>query len=255
MTQNIVDKNNLINRFSKAKKTYDDNAVIQREIANHMISILKDNGMPNNIKSVLEIGCGTGYFSQLLNNNFNIQKLYLNDICRELCSTINIGDANNISFLIGDAEKIDFPKELNLITSCSAVQWFENLEGFLENCLKAISPKGFLAFSSFGPENFKELRELSGKGLEYLDIGELQKLVGKYFDVIYSEEYTNVQYFKTPKDVLKHLKLTGVTATNSSSWNKSDLEKFTNEYNKMYLKDGQVCLTYHPIFIIAKNIK
>ncbi len=55
-----------------------------------------------------------------------------------------------VSFLPGDAETVSFPTESTLITSCSALQWFESPENFFERCNTLLNNQGYFAFSTFG---------------------------------------------------------------------------------------------------------
>ena len=48
---------------------------------------------------------------------------------------------------------------------------------------------------------------------------------------IYPEIY--VMAFDSPKDVLNHLKLTGVNAIENKSWTKKDLINFENGYRNL----------------------
>ena len=67
------------------------------------------------------------------------------------------------------------------------------------------------------------------------------------------KEEIKTVYFPSPKDVLLHLKRSGVNGITSEKWTKSDLLYFTNQYNKLFKSDYGVSLTYHPIYIIASK--
>jgi len=54
--------------------------------------------------------------------------------------------------------------------------------------------------------------------------------------------------------VLKHLKQTGVTGTEKRIWTRSRLQSFCKEYTTRFSDAaGNVNLTYHPIYIIARK--
>jgi malonyl-CoA O-methyltransferase len=72
---------------------------------------------------------------------------------------------------------------------------------------------------------------------------------------VYAEEETIEQHFATPKDVLRHLKETGVTGIRSRHWTPRQLMEFCNRYTEMFGSGHDVALTYHPIYIIAKKIQ
>lgn len=76
-----------------------------------------------------------GTYSRLLFDAFRPRRLFLNDLCpkMEACCG-DLLKEHRVSFLPGDAETIPFPAGTSLITSCSALQWFESPEKFFERC-------------------------------------------------------------------------------------------------------------------------
>ena len=63
----------------------------------------------------------------------------------------------------------------------------------------------------------------------------------------YIEEETHVLAFKSAKDVLKHLKYTGVNALDSNGWTKADMLKFEAGYSTIC--STSPTLTYNPLYI------
>ena len=61
------------------------------------------------------------------------------------------------------------------------------------------------------------------------------------------EREIHIMAFDSPKDVLKHLQLTGVNSVESQRWTKKDLTKFENGYKN--LCNRRPMLTYNPIYI------
>ena len=53
------------------------------------------------------------------------------------------------------------------------------------------------------------------------------------------------------KDILKHIKSTGVNALEMVSWTKTDMQKFENGYNNFC--SGVPTLTYNPIYVNIHN--
>ena len=104
----MIDKQLVIQRFTKSLKTYNKEAVIQKNIINRLVRDIKDLNLDNKVSKVLEIGCGTGLLTNNLIELFNPNYLLLNDICegvknyynKILFEKFNI----NVDFIIGDAE-------------------------------------------------------------------------------------------------------------------------------------------------------
>ncbi len=250
----VIDKQLVARRFSKAAGTYHEAAVTQQQIACRMMELLRQS-LPagGSLHQVAEIGCGTGFYSRLLQKELHPTRLYLNDICGEMerhCTDVlNEGAV----FLPGDAEQIELPSGSDLITSCSTLQWFEYPEAFFKKCSGALRPGGYLAFSTFGEENMREIRRLTGKGLHYNSLQTLKSVLAPHFQILYAGEELVVQSFNTAWDVLRHVKQTGVNGMEEHRWGPAAMRYFQEEYTRLFTGANGVSLTYHPIYIIAKK--
>ena len=162
-----MNKSLIAERFSKAITTYSEEANVQRQIADKMIRLLQEH-LSAPCPNVIEFGCGTGIYSRMLLQSLRPKSLLLNDLCEEMkyCCE-DLLKEQQVFFLPGDAENIFFPNSSSLITSCSALQWFESPEKFFLRCNGLLNEHGYFAFSTFGKDNMKEVRELTGNGLPY----------------------------------------------------------------------------------------
>lgn len=249
-----MDKPLITRRFAKATGTYARESSVQQQIAGKMARLLQQYLPPRPPMSVVEVGCGTGTFSRMLLSTLHPRRLLLNDICEEMLHTCRGLLSERVAFLPGDAEAIALPSQTELITSCSALQWFETPETFFRRCNHSLAPQGHFAFSTFGRENMREIRRLTGQGLPYRSRQELEASLAPLFEIVHAEEEIITLRFDTPLQVLWHLKQTGVTGTGRKAWTRSDLDRFCQQYEALFGHDsGTVRLTYHPIYIIAKK--
>ena len=252
-----MNKQLMAKRFSKAINTYSKEANVQRRIADKMVRLLEEHiSLP--CSKVVEFGCGTGFYSRRLLKAIHPKELLLNDICPEMKNCCeDILEKKQVSFFLGDAETASFPDDSSLITSCSALQWFESPENFFRKCNTLLIENGCLAFSTFGKENMKEIRYLTGSGLPYRSLEELVAALSPDFDILYSEEEIISLTFDNPLKVLYHLKQTGVTGLSGSSSKqlrtRGELSSFSERYKQRFTNEGAVSLTYNPIYIIAKK--
>lgn len=234
-------------RFSKNLNTYNDNAKIQRKMAEHLIQLLRKR----NFKDILEIGCGTGVLTELAFNNLLFESYTANDIVsecekymREISSEINFIPADIENFLKSNNNKYD------LILSNAVFQWIENYEAFISLLLTRLNSNGVLLFSTFGVQNFVEIKQVLNKTLPYIKIEEYERLLKNTSHII--EEEVHTLSFKTPIDILKHIKLTGANAIDETKWTKTDIQNFETKYRKIC--PDTLTLTYNPIYIkIYKN--
>nr|WP_288812324.1 malonyl-ACP O-methyltransferase BioC [uncultured Sphingobacterium sp.] len=254
----VMDKQRITSRFSKAASTYQSAAIVQRQVAEKMITLLQGT-VPLRAEKVLEIGCGTGIFSRLLLQRLLPKQLFLNDISLEMITQVmamvrSQHRSIQCSFICGDAEIYPLPKQLDLITSCSTIQWFENPAAFFARCHTLLHADGILAFSTFGEENMREISTTTQVGLTYSSKSSLvAALLALDYEILFAAEELIRLYFDTPLQVLRHLKQTGVTGIKSQSWTKGKLQTYCTVYTARYAVKTQVSLTYHPVYIIAKK--
>lgn len=250
----VIDKELVAGRFGKAALTYEGDASAQRMIASNMCRLLEMTVGAEAFGNVLEIGCGTGIFTKMMCGMFNPGRLILNDISPRMADAVGESGLKYDGFVLGDAETVALPQGLSMIVSCSAVQWFSDLEAFVGKCRSCLAPGGILALSSFGADNLKELRSCGMPGLDYSGSSGLCKMLPRNgFEVLVSEQEQIVRYFPSPMDVLRHLKRTGVTGIARGRWSKGDFGRFSDMYRELYGCAGQVPLTYHPLYVIAKK--
>ena len=246
-----IDKALVAQRFAKAGQSYIEQAVVQKQISAQLFEYLKVY-CPQNLASVLEIGCGSGNLTHLFHSYFQVDQLFLNDLYADVDQ--HFSTIENIAWLIGDIEQLHLPQSLDAVISSSALQWMTNLPTLLHRIHDALKPKGYLGFSTFGENNLIEIKKLTGQGLNYISLEFLKRqLEQQNFEVLLIEQEVKQIYFDHPKSVLQHLKATGVTATaKSHRWTKQSLQQFYSDYQQFYDEQG-FRLTYHPIYVIARR--
>lgn len=238
-----MNKDLIKQRFGKKLGTYNENAKVQKQMCEKLLSYIPKDRKYGNI---LEIGCGTGLLTKLAIDNLEYNSYIANDIvptCEEYIKKIN----PKIEFIPKDIEEFiqSTEKKFDLIISNASLQWIENFDRFIGILIEKLNKGGLLVFSTFGKENFREIFFVIGKTLQYYSAGELKEKFSNYQHTI--EEEIRILAFKTPKDVLKHIQKTGVNAIASESWTKKDLSEFETGYNNFC--SGKPTLTYNPIYI------
>ncbi|WP_089606257.1 malonyl-ACP O-methyltransferase BioC [Acinetobacter piscicola] len=253
-----IDKSQVALRFAQAGQSYNQHAVVQKQIAQQLFDLIRKFYPKTHAKSVFEIGCGSGNLTYPLMQNLQIQHLILNDLYVQVQQHFQTDQ--KLEWLIGDIEQLEFPQHLDLIVSSSALQWMHDLDMVFQKSHASLNRDGYLCFSTFGQKNLQEIKALTGQGLAYLSIENIQeKLRNSGFEVLYLSEQVEHLNFQYPKQVLQHLKATGVTATASNfRWTKQTLQDFYLNYQKIMHQNESgekfYSLTYHPIYCIARRL-
>lgn len=219
--------------FGKNFSTYDENAIIQKKVAENLTNFISKKFNNQKFDKVIELGCGTGIFTREFLKKFEINEIDLNDCfnTRDYFKEINYKN-----FICDDMNEAII-KNYDIVISSSSFQWIEDLEKLIESISKK-SEK--LAFSIYIDGNLKEIAEHFGVGLKYKKIEDILIILKKYFKntEYYSEEKT--LKFSSPIEALRHLKKTGVTIKNRTSI--YDIKSYKN-----------TLLTYNMAYFISYN--
>jgi len=137
--------------FERAASTYDEAAVVQRRICEHLAAALTT---APTAQLVLDAGCGTGYAHTLLRARFPGARLLALDLSLAMLQRID-GDCARLA---GDLEQLPLNDGcLDFYWSSLAMQWCD--PGLaLSEAHRVLHPAGRLAISTLGPATFHELR-------------------------------------------------------------------------------------------------
>ena len=155
-----------------------------------------------------------------------------------------IKDLNsNIEFINADIETFELKEKYDLIISSSTLQWCNDFSKVVKKLQSHLSDSGKIMLAIFGKKNLYEIKETLGISLNYPDINDIKHLFSK--DALIFDEIKTLK-FNSPKDILKHLKLTGVNAI-QNNYSYSEIKKFLKIMDEKY----QNTLTYNPLYIIS----
>lgn len=140
-----ADKIAVAQAFSKAAKTYDQHAAFQRQVGQLLMDKLSHD--LSGLK-VLDLGCGTGYFTQLLAlrgaqvTAFDLSGDML-AVCQSRCTNLPV------TYLKGDAEQLPFePQSFDLIFSSLALQWCHQVDALMISLVRILKSQGKLVYST-----------------------------------------------------------------------------------------------------------
>ncbi|MBQ3640339.1 malonyl-ACP O-methyltransferase BioC [bacterium] len=234
----MADKSILKERFKKSLNTYNENAIVQKQMAQELLNLIP----LKNYNNILELGCGSGILTNLAINRFKYNTYLAGDIVEE-CSQYIRED-----FFVCDIDNFNPKNKYDLIISNAAMQWCEDIDKTVKVLMNALNDDGILAFSTFGKENMFEIREIFNIGLNYYSLDELKEKFKKY-NIIELKDNVKTIEFKSIKEILKHIKMTGVNAFSPIKIAPKKLASLMKDYDKKFGNK----LTYHPILVVLKN--
>ncbi len=253
----MTDKELIRQRFAAGFEQYDTLALVQQQICDELADALVHR-VGRDLVRAMEVGVGTGFLTRRLVGYFPRAIWTFNDLVPASQEYVErYTGCVEAHYLWGDAETVEFPSGLDLLASASTVQWFDDLPRFFEKSFAALRSGGFLALSTFGPENFVEIKSLTGEGLSYYSPEAFYELAERSgFTLLWQRDYCRTLWFSSPVEVLRHIRATGVNATGRWSWTHGRLLDFSERYNDRFSdagRAGEVPLTYHPVLLIVRK--
>lgn len=241
----------------RALPSYSTEAVVQKNSARKLVEYLIESDLQMSLQRVFEFGCGTGFLTNQLVNQFNIQELIVNDLVEE-CQTYlpkALSSENEVAFIAGDIDTLHIPEQCDLICSASCVQWSQNLPILLSKLSQSLNKGGCLALSSFSEGHFREINDTlnpnSNNELGYWSIDTWQLQLQDDYELVTIKQEQVTMWFDSVLELLLHLRLTGVNGNAGQSWNQQALSDFETDYIGKFEKKGKVPLSYQPIYIVA----
>ena len=157
--EQVLDKRRIRKAFDKAADSYDEAAVLQKEVCGRLLEKL--DVMSVSPKSVLDAGTGTGEAVPALQEKYKKANLFLLDlsVCM-LEKAVKQSKKKEVYTICGDIESLPFAdKSFDLVFSSLALQWCNDVGAALQEFRRVLKPGGLLVFATFGPDTLKELRE------------------------------------------------------------------------------------------------
>jgi len=149
--------------FSSSAVSYDEHAVLQREIGTRLLEhITCSNIAPSRI---LDIGCGTGYFTRLLDQHYKKADITAVDIAWGMLQHTRSQRGMRMPWhgkrhhTAADACALPFADGcFDLVCSNLALQWIADPALMLSEMRRVLAPDGLMVFSTFGRRTLSELR-------------------------------------------------------------------------------------------------
>ncbi len=231
----VPDRKAVQRAFGRAAATYDDAAVLQKEVGARMAERLEVVRLAP--QAVLDAGCGTGEALAGLGVRYpQARRVALDlavpmlEIARErhderrsvlhrLAATLRGSSPPAPAFVAGDIAALPFaPAAFDLVWSNLALQWVDDLGRAFGELHRVLRVGGLLTFTTFGPDTLKELRIAFravdaephvSRFVDMHDIGDLLVQTGFADPVMHMEMITLT--YREPRGMMQDLKAIGAT--------------------------------------------
>jgi len=139
--------------FGSASKSYDVSARLQRFSGKHLMPWLPNR----NDLTVLDLGSGTGFFTELLAGTYhNVIGL---DYSKKMLHYAAKARDKNIHWIEADAHKIPLQDQsIDFIYSNLVIQWCEPLDVAIDEMLRVLKPGGLIIFTTLVDGTLHELK-------------------------------------------------------------------------------------------------
>jgi malonyl-CoA O-methyltransferase len=158
-------KQQIASRFGQAAPTYHSQAKLQQISATKLVDLLLQHRDSLPAGPVLEIGCGTGFITQLLLNQLAPRPLQITDLSAEMLqfcrANLVLPENARVTFSQLDAEHLcDSSQNYAVMVGGFVLQWFKHPEQSILALVDQLAPQGLLALSFPTAECFPEWRHI-----------------------------------------------------------------------------------------------
>lgn len=209
----LVDKERVAHCFNDTRNSYDSDATVQDSVAELLSKMLLKATERRNFEKVIEIGPGGGQLTHRLSESLSINTLQLWDIAPV---SVQCKDGIDCIYITDDAEArlAETPDySADLIVSASTMQWFNSVPAALKNIERILKPDGIAAIALYTAGTFDNLSSLTGSALRYCKPEILRNQLPENCEIKEWSTETFVRSFDSTRDLLAHIKSTGVNAT------------------------------------------
>ncbi|MBF0384802.1 MAG: methyltransferase domain-containing protein [Candidatus Omnitrophica bacterium] len=259
----VQEVNDIRRKFSRAAKSYDEYSSLHREIGNDLADLII---IDNPIDNILEVGCGTGYFSGRIKEKYSRANVASIDISEEMIKKA-MDVISGIDFIQADALRLPFKSGIfGLLSSNLAYQWVSDLPLAISETYRVLNEGGKVFLTLFGYNTFYELFEaleeccLPGRNESLLisrlptdrDIESSLKISG--FKQIRISKSLHALRFDSLNIFLEWIKNIGANGLKRNFYlGKDRLARISDYYLDNYSHDGKISSTLEAIWAVGEK--
>lgn len=253
-----IDKIAVAHSFSKAAAQYDQFAQLQRDIGDKLFSALA-----NKTDNCLDLGCGTGYFSEKLLKQNKANSLICFDLSAGMLQFLQNNRSLAVCCVQGDMDLLPFAdNQFSCIFSNLAMQWSSDLRAVLTQLKRSLRSGGELNFSTLLAGSLIELSDAwqavdqNPHTNTFLTLSNIEKILAQAgFSSVTIKQETITLYYHNVRAVMRDLKGIGANQVHGHKQHKlqgrSLINKLEQGYAKHKTQSGLLPLSYQVCYIRA----
>lgn len=254
-----INKEKVAKSFGQAAETYDVHARVQkrmaRELVDKILSTRKD------FRSILEIGCGTGFLTELLTEKFPQANILATDISPQMLGAARkkLSCYPKVSYLVADGEHLQVEGPFDLIVSSAVFQWFDSYPEPFAVYRRLLQEGGCFIFNTLGENTFCELRSaleclgIAQNKAPFVNSGELGGVLEKCgFQSYEVEQQILKDCCPSARELLVGIKKIGAHSM-GFSLKEGEVFKLTGLYNTRYSQENRVYASYEVLYGLARK--
>lgn len=271
MSQRRIHSQRVKRAFARAAASYDTYAVLQREVADRLISHLEFTKIRP--ARILDIGCGTGYFTRLLQARFPRGKVHALDLAQAMLTATRASRRRRLPWqgrlclTQGDAAALPYQDaSFDLVCSNLTMQWVADAPRMMAEMRRVLAPSGLMLFSTFGRRTLIELRQslavisrdYAGLVLPFPDVTSLgDALMELPLELPVTDSDVFTLTYANPTALLRELKQLGASAAAITSrpqglYGRAMLKKLEAIYAAEHgIEGGRVRATFEALYAQA----
>ncbi|PSW07233.1 malonyl-ACP O-methyltransferase BioC [Photobacterium lipolyticum] len=256
-----VDKRAVAEAFGRAAKHYDNAAAFQREVGHRLLDRLSAGSHAGS--KALDLGCGTGYFSQHLSQRG--YQVCAADLSLQMLDQARLRCGDEVTYLEADAECLPVSdNQFDTAFSSLALQWCDDLSVPLKELKRVVKPGGLILFTTLVEGSLYELVQAWKQVDQYQHVNQflsqnaIKLALAQAGCVIDTLEFTPIRVnYPAAVGLMKDLK--GIGATHLQQGRKAGLagrktiKALESAYDEFRDEKGQLPATYQVCFGVIIN--
>lgn len=230
--------------FNRAAKTYDEHAILQRKVVDALYQKISQHITPSSL--ILDAGCGTGYFQEVLRKHGHKNTLWQVDFSPAMCAIAEnyaaLPEFATTHTLCTDIRHLEFePETFDLIFSSLTLQWLtpDELENTLAQLYLLLKPGGVLAISSLCHGTLTELEAYDPSLIQHFPKKSLWEEMANNFSAKLSSDNYKLWY-PDAVSLLKSMKSIGANHLETHFLrNKTYFHKLNQHYQQQHYVAGK----------------